>query len=141
MKGGRALGRLVRFGVSMEEELLRRFDEVIASKGYGNRSEAIRDLIRNAILEEEWKETEGRAMAVLVIVYDHLKRNLTGMEHEYLEEIISTLHLHIDEDNCLEIVLLRGEVPLLKEIASKIGSQRGVKYAKLIPAVVGEIPL
>lgn len=135
------MGKLVRFGVSMEEELLQRFDEIIALKGYENRSEAIRDLMRNFILEEEWKETAERAMAVLVIIYDHHKKDVTEMQHEYLKEIVSTLHLHIDEDNCLEVILLRGDVQALKDIASKIGSQRGVKYAKLIPAVVGEIPL
>lgn len=135
------MGKLVRFGVSMEEELLERFDEIIALKGYENRSEAIRDLMRNFILEEEWKETAEKAMAVLVIVYDHHKKDVTEMQHEYLREIVSTLHLHIDENNCLEVILLKGDVQALKDIASKIGSQKGVKYAKLVPAVVGEIPL
>lgn len=135
------MGRLVRFGVSMEEELLQRFDEVISLKGYENRSEAIRDLMRDFILEEEWKETTGKAMAVLVIVYDHHRKDVTEMQHEYLGEIVSTLHVHIDEDNCLELILLKGDVQILKDIADKIGAQKGVKYAKLVPAVVGEIPL
>jgi len=125
----------------MEEKLLKKFDEIIASKGYENRSEAIRDLVRNAILEEEWKETMGRATAVLVVVYDHRKRDITEMQHEHLGEIVSTLHFHIDEDNCLEVILLQGAVPALKDIAYKMGSQKGVKYTKLVPAVVGEIPL
>ncbi|MCS7232594.1 MAG: nickel-responsive transcriptional regulator NikR [Synergistetes bacterium] len=135
------MSKLVRFGVSMEEDLLERFDKIIALKGYENRSEAIRDLMRNFILEEEWEKTTGKAMAVLVIVYDHHKKDVTEMQHGYLKEIVSTLHLHVDEDNCLEVILLKGDVQDLKDIASKIGSQKGVKYAKLIPAVVGEVPL
>ncbi|MCD6362936.1 MAG: nickel-responsive transcriptional regulator NikR [Synergistetes bacterium] len=135
------MGKVIRFGVSMEEELLKRFDEVIVDKGYENRSEAIRDLIRNFILETEWKETFDEATAVLVVIYDHHRRDITEIQHEHLKEIISTLHLHIDEENCLEVILLKGRVSTLRDIASRIGTQKGVKYAKLVPAVVGGAPL
>lgn len=135
------MGKVIRFGVSMEEELLKRFDEIIVDKGYENRSEAIRDLIRNFILETEWKETSDEATAVLVVIYDHHRRDITEIQHEHLKEIISTLHLHIDEENCLEVILLKGRVSTLRDIASRIGTQKGVKYAKLIPAVVGAAPL
>jgi len=129
------MDNLIRFGISMEGELLRQFDELILKKGYTNRSESIRDLVREKLVDESIESAKGSVIGALVFLYDHHKRelekSLSNLQHEYYKNIISTSHVHVDHDNCLEIVLLKGNAPTLKAIAEKLLSLKGVKHGKL----------
>ena len=129
------MDKLVRFGVSMEESLLHEFDHMILHKGYTNRSEAVRDIVRDKLIEESIQSPRGNVYGALVYVYDHHKRelekSLSNIQHDYFENIISTSHVHVDHDSCMEVVLLKGRVETLKSIAEKILSFKGVKHGKL----------
>jgi CopG family transcriptional regulator, nickel-responsive regulator len=131
---------LLRFGVSIPEKLLEKFDSHIKKQGYENRSEAIRDLIRERLVEEVLEEDTRLAFGSITIVYDHHKSNigetLNKLQHECFNEIISNVHVHADHDNCLEVLLLKGENKRIKEIADKIISLKGVKHGKLVLSVV-----
>jgi CopG family nickel-responsive transcriptional regulator len=127
--------KLIRFGVSIEETLLGRFDKLITGKGYTNRSEAIRDIVREKLVEESVEESMGEVYGALVYIYDHHKRelekSLANLQHKHFHNIISTSHVHIDHDHCFEVILLRGEAGILKQIAEKLLSFTGVKHGKL----------
>ncbi len=127
--------QLVRFSVSMEEDLLHQFDCLIEQKGYTNRSEAVRDIVRDALVEESVKTPDGIVYGALVFIYDHHKRelekSLSNLQHDYYENIISTSHVHVDHDHCMEVVLLKGKAVVLKTIAEKLISFKGVKHGKL----------
>jgi CopG family nickel-responsive transcriptional regulator len=127
--------RLVRFSVSMEEDLLRQFDHLIEHKGYTNRSEAVRDIVRDALVEKSVKTTDSMVYGALVFLYDHHKRglekSLSNLQHDYYENIISTSHVHVDHDHCMEVVLLKGRAVVLKAIAEKLLSFKGVTHGKL----------
>lgn len=133
---------IVRFGVSMEKELLQGFDELISRKGYANRSEAVRDLIRDQLVEEEWQIGEKEMIGAITLVYDHhtrgLSDTLTHLQHHFNGLIISTMHLHLDEQNCLEILAVKGMVDEIKSVADKLISVRGVKHGKLTLATTGK---
>lgn len=132
---------ITRFGISMSSELLSKFDNLIESKGYTNRSEAIRDLIRDYLVEQEWQEDQETIGAV-TIVYNHhvreLTESLTAIQHNYYNFIISSMHIHIDEHNCLETTIIRGRGSKVKEIADKLISVRGVKHGKLTMTTTGK---
>ena len=132
---------LARFGVSISSELLEKFDELIEAKGYVNRSEAIRDLIRDYLVDYEWEE-DTETMGAVTIVYDHHVRELTecltALQHEYRSSIISSMHVHIDEHNCLEVVIIRGKGSKVKEIADRLVSTKGVKHGKLTMTTTGK---
>jgi CopG family transcriptional regulator, nickel-responsive regulator len=129
------MDKLVRFGVSMEESLLLEFDQLITHKGYNNRSEAIRDIVRDKIVDESIQLPKGNVYGALVYIYDHhtreLEKSLSNLQHNYFENIISTSHVHVDHDSCLEVALLKGKVGTLKAIAEKLLSFKGVKHGKL----------
>ena len=138
-------GRLVRFGVSMDENLLQRFDTLISRKGYANRSEAMRDLIREHLVEEEWREKGREMIGTITIVYNHHTRGLSDtlidLQHHFHNLVVSTMHLHLDEDNCLEVLVVKGKVDKIKSIADKLISTRGVKHGKLTMTTTGkELP-
>lgn len=122
---------LERIGVSLEGRLLAMFDQLIGQQGYANRSEAIRDLIRNQLSEEELAKPDAPAAAAIILVYDHhaseVNHNLTHLQHNHLGEIITSLHVHLDRNNCLEVIVLKGRVKDVKRTAEKIGSIKGVK--------------
>jgi CopG family nickel-responsive transcriptional regulator len=127
---------LMRIGVSLPDNLLGRFDEIIKKRGYSSRSEGIRDAIRNYILHYEWmNEVEGERIGVITLIYEHDQRglvnSLTDIQHMYTGLIRSSVHVHLDHDNCMEIVMLQGEGKLVKEIAEKMMSLKGVKHVKL----------
>jgi len=128
---------LKRFGISLEEELLKDFDALLKRHGYHNRSEALRDLIREALIKEEWASGSQKTVAAVVIVYDHhqanLAQKLTGLQHKNYQKIIASLHSHLDEHNCLEVTILSGPSNTVQQLANEIISLRGVKYGKLIP--------
>lgn len=133
---GATMKGLTRFGVSIDSELLRRFDQFIAGTGYENRSEAFRDLIRARLVEEEVRQQATKAFGVLSLVYDHhqrdLEEKLTDVQHHHHTSIVAATHVHIDHDNCLEVILLKGKVADLRRIASSLGSLKGVKNSKLV---------
>ena len=138
------MSELVRFGVSIEEELLKKFDQEIEKKGYASRSEAIRDLIRDQMVSEEW-ETDQETVGTITIVYDHhtrdLSANLTHLQHSFKGDIKSVLHIHLDHHNCLEVLVVQGKGLLLKQFADQLVSIRGVKHGKLTMTTTGgELP-
>ena len=124
-----------RVGVSFEPELLERFDELIRAKGYTNRSEAIRDLVRDSIMEADTDDGKGDAFGTLTMVYDHHSGDVTDrlmhLQHHHLEEIISTTHIHMDEDMCLEVMIVRGEVREVRRLADNVRAVRGDKHGEL----------
>ncbi len=132
---------LVRFGVSIDSDLLEHFDQLITKKGYNNRSEAIRDMIRNNMIEEEW-ESDQETVGTITIVYDHhirdLSANLTHLQHSFTGEIKSVLHVHLDHNNCLEVLVVQGKAHLLEKLANRLTSIRGVKNGKLTMTTTGE---
>jgi CopG family nickel-responsive transcriptional regulator len=133
-----------RIGVSLEADLLTQFDRLIADKGYVNRSEAIRDLIRDALVQRDWSESKGREerVAVAVLVYDHdsssLAQKLAHIQHENHRAVVSALHVHMDEHNCLEVLVLRGGARDIVSMGEGLVSTKGVKYGKLVPATTGQ---
>ena len=135
------MGKLTRFGVSLDEELLEPFDALCAVKGYSNRSEAIRDLIRKALVAEEWQQADGQGAGTLTLVYDHhkndLARRLTQMQHDEHDIIIATLHVHLDHHNCLEVLILKGEAARVRALADKLISCKGVKHGTFSGTTTG----
>jgi CopG family nickel-responsive transcriptional regulator len=136
------MGKLARFGVSLDQELLEKFDEFIRGKGYPNRSKAIGDLIGDFIVSEEWRGKRN-VVGVLVLVYDHRKRGvvdkLLNIQHEHHESIFATMHVHLNEDNCLEVIVARGKPDGLKKLADRMVSIKGVKYGRIIKATTGKL--
>jgi CopG family transcriptional regulator, nickel-responsive regulator len=130
-----------RFGVSMDEALLGKLDAFIKGKGYANRSEAIRDFVRENLVEEEW-ETGKPVVGTVTLIYDHdaleLPKKLTDLQHHFHKEIISTTHIHLDEHNCLEILALKGQGARVKGIADKLIAAKGVKHGKLVMTTTGK---
>ena len=135
---------LERIGISLEEDLLAQFDRLIAGKGYVNRSEAIRDLIRDSLVQREWAESSGREEKVVVVtlVYDHdsasLGQKLAHIQHENHRAVVSALHIHLDPHNCLEVLVLRGRGLDVSAMGDELVSTKGVKYGKVVPATTGE---
>ena len=132
---------LTRFSVSLKRELLEKFDSQIKKEGCPTRSKAIADLIAKALVEQEWKES-GEVAAGIVMVYNHHKRDLsnklTNIQHDYHHLIISTQHIHLDRENCLEIVIVRGKPGKVAELARKLKSAKGVKYTSVAAASTGK---
>jgi len=132
---------LVRFGVSLENELLKKFDVDIQKKRYPNRSEAIRDLIRDSLVKEEWTKG-GEVAGAITLVYNHHRRELvnklTDIQHDYHELIISVQHIHLDEDNCLEIVVVKGKVNEVRKLADGLRATKGVKHTALTMSTTGK---
>lgn len=127
--------RLTRFGVSMSEELLQEFDQFINEKGYNNRSEAVRDLVRDVIVQHEWTKDDQVVAGSILIFYDHHQKNLVNeiidIQHNYHDHILGTSHYHIDHHNCLEIIIVKGQAGLLKKLSNSLTILKGVKYCKL----------
>ncbi len=125
----------------MDEELLARFDADIVRRGYANRSEAIRDLIRERLVREEWRAGE-EVVGVITLVYDHHVRNLeariTDIQHDYYHKVISTMHIHLDRDNCLEIIAVRGKGAEIAELAAKLIGLKGVRHGRLTATTTGK---
>ncbi|MEI6155085.1 MAG: nickel-responsive transcriptional regulator NikR [Deltaproteobacteria bacterium] len=132
---------LVRFGVSLEKKLLEKFDSFIRERNYTNRSEAFRDMIRQELIKKEWIEDEDVAGAV-TLIYDHHRKDLlskiTDIQHNYQKLIISTQHIHLDHDNCLEIVAVRGNPAEVQRLADTLKSIKGVKHGTLNMSSTGK---
>lgn len=133
---------ITRFGVSLDEGLLSKFDRLIGRKGYANRSEAIRDLIRDSLVRDQWELGDTEAVGTLTLVYDHetreLEERLTELQHAHYRAIVSTLHVHLDPHHCLEVLVLRGKASLLKTIADKLIGTRGVKHGTFSATAEGK---
>ena len=133
----------MRIGISLPENLLNKFDEIIMNRGYSSRSEGVRDAIRNYIVNFEWmSDVEGERVGVITILYDHSQRglmdNLTEIQHDFGSIIQSSLHVHLDHDNCLEVIVLRGEGQDVRRAAEKMMSLKGVKHVKLTTTSMGK---
>ena len=136
------MAETVRFGISIDERLLQRFDALINDKGYVNRSEAIRDLIRNALVEEEWARENQEAVGTVSLVYDHHTRDLsdklTDQQHTHHKEIVSALHVHLDAHHCLEVVVIKGKAKKIKRLAEELIGTKGVKHGQLMTTTTGK---
>lgn len=126
---------LVRTGVSIEQDLLAQFDRVIAKRGYKNRSEALRDLIRDNLVSEAVDQNR-RVVATLSMIYDHhrpgLSNKLTEIQHHAHGQVLAATHVHLDKDNCLEVVIMKGRSGDVQHLADHMLSMRGVKHGKLV---------
>ncbi len=135
------MGDLTRFGISIDGDLLAGFDALIARKGYENRSEAIRDLIRNALVEDQWARGDEETVGTVTIVYDHHTRDLsdklTEQQHAHHDAIVSALHVHLDAHNCLEVVVVRGRAGAVRRLADELIGTKGVKHGKLVTTTTG----
>ena len=132
---------LVRFGVSLEKDLLGSFDHLIKGKSYANRSEAFRDLIRQELVKEQWHQNKEIAGAI-TLIYDHHKRELvnrlTDIQHDFQRLIISTQHIHLDHNNCFEIIAVKGKPKETQRLADILRSVKGVKHGTLNMSSTGK---
>ncbi|MCR3921525.1 MAG: nickel-responsive transcriptional regulator NikR [Firmicutes bacterium] len=133
---------LVRFGISMNEQLLQMFDRKIVARGFANRSEAIRDLIRNQLVELEWEDETQEVAGTITLVYDHHVRGLsdllTEIQHNFHDMILSTIHVHLDHHNCLEVLVIRGQAGPARAVADKLIGIKGVKHGQLTITSTGQ---
>jgi len=136
------MSEITRFGTSINGNLLKKFDELISRKGYISRSEAIRDLIRERLVQEEWEDETKEVLGTVSLVYNHHTRELsdllTHLQHEHYKSIISAVHIHIDEQNCLEVLIMRGNAKEIRNIAERLIGARGVKHGKISLTTTGE---
>jgi len=130
---------LMRFGVSIERALLDRFDRWVERHGWANRSEAIRDLVRDRLVEESWHAAAQPVVATLTFVYDHhttdLQRRLTRLQHDHHGVVLSSLHVHLDHHDCIEVLVMKGAAASIQELADGILGTRGVKHGRLVRSV------
>jgi CopG family nickel-responsive transcriptional regulator len=126
---------LERIGISLDKALLSDFDTLIAKQGYQSRSEAIRDLVRQQLSQERLSDPRAEAVAAVFVVYDHhaakLTEKLVGLQHSHLLHVISSLHVHLDKHDCLEIIVLRGNVGEINKVGENILSMKGVKLGRV----------
>jgi CopG family transcriptional regulator, nickel-responsive regulator len=129
------MSQLQRFGVSIPDQLLARFDRVLERKGYGNRSEALRDLVRDYLITEEVQQEKGNVLGTVTLIYDHDVTNIADKinetQHHHHHHIVSCLHVHLTESLCMEVVVVRGPARKVKEIAERLIALRGVQHGKL----------
>ncbi len=133
---------LRRFGVAMDRRLLHRLDAWVGRRAYPNRSEAIRDLVRQGLVEAEWQGGSAETVATITLVYDHHSRllpgRLTAAQHDHYSQIVSSLHVHLDHDHCLEVLVVRGRAKALRDLADRLIATRGVKHGRLTMATSGK---
>jgi CopG family nickel-responsive transcriptional regulator len=130
-----------RFSISIEDELLQKFLKAVKKHGYGNRSEALRDAIREMLVREEW-QADDEIVGTISLIYDHHKRDLAErlntIQHDHHDYMLATMHVHLDHDNCLEIIAVKGRASLVQEIAEALIGMRGVKHGKLSATTTGK---
>ncbi|WP_048601553.1 nickel-responsive transcriptional regulator NikR [Rubeoparvulum massiliense] len=134
---------LKRFGVSMDEKLLSNFDQLIKRQGYENRSEAVRDLVRQALVKQTWEEDEQMVAGSILLFYDHhqsdIMEELTTVQHEMHDTILATTHFHLNHHNCLELIVVKGKAGSLRAFSEQIISLKGVKYGKFTVAPLEDV--
>ena len=135
------MGKLFRFGVSLNSELLKKFDALLKRKNYTNRSKAIADLIREEFVEEQWLEG-GEVAGAITIVFDHHKRELVNklmdIQHDFQQVIVSAQHIHLDHDNCLEIIAVKGRADDVKKLSNKMKAVKGIKHETVSMTTTGK---
>ncbi|HSF29616.1 MAG TPA: nickel-responsive transcriptional regulator NikR [Candidatus Tectomicrobia bacterium] len=135
------MAELTRFGVSIQTRLLEQFDRLIAQKGYVNRSEAIRDLMRGQLVDVAAEREEGEMVGTVTFVYNHHVRQLTDVltefQHQHYGAVIAALHIHLDAENCLEVLVVRGKSGEIRRIADKLIGTKGVKHGRLTLTTAG----
>ncbi len=134
--------KIVRFSTTITPKLLERFDKILEERGYANRSEGIRDIIRNFIVANEWEREAGEAVGSLTLLYDHDVRGVSDklieLQHTHHTSILSSMHVHLDEHNCLEVLVIRGKAKEIKKISDALIASRGVKHGKLVMTSTGK---
>lgn len=134
------MGELARFGVSVDEELLKKFDKLLVEQGYANRSEALRDLMRDALVQKQWQINQ-EVVGVVTLLYDHHARNLearlTDIQHDHHQNILSTMHIHLNHDHCLEVIVVRGTGHQIEELSTRLIGMKGVIHGKLTVTSTG----
>lgn len=135
------MSELARIGVAIDSDLLDKFDTLIGERGYTNRSEAFRDLIREELVSKSWDEGEADVVGTVTLVYDHhvrmLSEKLMDLQHDHHKNILSTIHVHLDHDNCLEVLIVKGKGKDVKKIAEALISTKGVKHGRLTVTTTG----
>ncbi len=136
------MGNTIRFGVSLDSDLLEKFDALCEERCYQTRSEAIRDLIRKDLVQKEWEDQNQEVTGTMTLVYNHhqsdLAQKMTEIQHQALDIIITSLHVHIDAHNCMEVLVLRGPVRDVRNIAQRLTATRGIKHGKLSLSTTGK---
>ncbi|MEO8597868.1 MAG: nickel-responsive transcriptional regulator NikR [Candidatus Solibacter sp.] len=136
------MSALSRIGVAIDTDLLKKFDKLIGGRGYTNRSEAFRDLIREELVEQAWEAPDAPVVGTVTLVYDHHVRQLTdkliGIQHDFHHSILSTLHVHLDHDNCLEVLVVKGRSADVRRVADRLISTKGVKHGRLTITTTGQ---
>jgi CopG family nickel-responsive transcriptional regulator len=131
-----------RFSVSLPPALLKQLDQMASEKGYDNRSLAIADMIRSELVEHRQNDSKGEIAGTITLVYDHHKQHvqetLTDIQHDHHDVIVSTVHVHLDHHNCLEVLIVRGQAGVIKKIADELTAARGVKHGKLTVTTTGK---
>jgi len=135
------MSQLERFGVSMDGELLKRFDARIAFKGYATRSEALRDLVRRELVDGAWEQPNAQVFGTVTLIYDHhargLSEALTELQHDHHASILCTTHVHVDAHRCLEVIIVKGTTEEVRRIADTLIAQKGVHHGHLVCSAVG----
>ena len=136
------MGQLTRFSITMDEDLLERFDDFVQRRGLGiNRSEAVRDLVRDSLVEAEWESSDEEIVGTVTMVFNHgvsdLSDKLDTLQHAHHDKIISAMHIHLDAHNCLEVLVVRGSSDDVRGIADAILGTKGVKHGKLVMTTTG----
>ena len=133
--------KTIRFGVSLPQELTRAFDALIRGKGYRNRSEAVRDIMRDYLVEEQWQSERGEVVGTITLVYDHATRELsqalTELQHQFRGTVYCSTHVHLDAHHCLEVIVVKGSSKQVRNMADRLISSRGVKHGKLVCTTTG----
>ena len=136
------MAKLVRFGVSVDAELLDGFDKLISKHKYSNRSQAIAALMRNKLIERDWQHKHANIVAIISLVYNHHQRELVSkvmdIQHDFEKLIISSQHIHLDHDNCLEIIACRGKNSIILELSRALGAIKGIKHTSLSMTTSGK---
>jgi CopG family nickel-responsive transcriptional regulator len=134
---------LSRIGVAIDSDLLDKFDRLIGQRGYTNRSEAFRDMMRDELVEQTWESPDSYVVGTVTLVYDHhvrlLNEKLTAIQHDHHHAILSTLHVHLDHDNCLEVLVVRGKSAEVRKVADHLISTKGVKHGRLTITTAGAV--
>ncbi|MFP4392761.1 MAG: nickel-responsive transcriptional regulator NikR [Desulfohalobiaceae bacterium] len=136
------MGQTIRFGVSLDSDLLEKFDSLCQERCYQTRSEAIRDLIRRDLVQKQWEDENQEVAGTLTLVYNHhhsdLAQKMIELQHQALDVIITSLHVHIDAHNCLEVLVLRGPAQEVRRVSQRLISTRGIKHGKLSLSTTGK---
>lgn len=137
----KSMSELARIGVAIDSGLLEKFDILIAQRGYTNRSEAFRDLVREELVRKSWDDGEADVVGTVTLVYDHhvrlLSEKLNALQHDHHQNILSTIHVHLDHDNCLEVLIVKGKGKDVRKIADALISTKGVKHGRLTVTTTG----